>query len=124
MTVRKSGDWSLGDDTIDLTEVLRRFAEAVGDPVVESRVASCRCGAGWWEPFLDEQVGSAAGVCTACDTETVLVGDDEDAEYDAVECVCGSRVMELVVATAARRVYLGGRCRDCGVCGCYGEWPL
>lgn len=131
MTLRKQGKYSYGENHRDIRDELRDYSRHIY-PATKFADAVCRCGAGYFHVKRDEEVGAAVRVCQSCGLEQAIADSAEylsDAELESCDCVCGSDTFELSVGAAlydestdVKWLYLGLRCTDCGMVGCYGDW--
>lgn len=137
MSLREQDGYYYGDEQADLHEELQRYAEENGYKIHNLADCSCQCGARLFELHVDELQGVGARVCTACGHEHVM-GDGghylDEAELEPCECLCGATTFELTVGVSrylgeddklsddVRWLYIGCRCPDCQVLGCYADW--
>jgi hypothetical protein len=100
--------------------------------------AICQCGHQVFSLDVDEMVGEACWYCQACDAVYLFHSVETDEYYDgspdyeAVDCICpcNQSKFEIVVGVTlygrtdtARTAYIGCRCVECGLMGCYASWP-
>lgn len=94
--------------------------------------AVCPCGNRVFRVQLDDDVGAAVRICTACAREHAI-GDSDDYLTEAAlgECEypCGSDHFEITAGVSlyddsedVRWLYLGFRCPACGLTAVYGDW--
>jgi hypothetical protein len=131
MAVHQRDDRSYADSQDDLVAVIRQYS-AGGYPAEHFADAVCCCGCRIFELAVDEDEGVAIRVCTKCEAEHA-VGDSEeyleDAELEFCECLCDAAAFEITVGVAlypesedVRWLYLGCRCPQCNLAGCYADW--
>lgn len=81
---------------------------------------------------IDENQGVALRFCPLCEIEHPM-GDSadylEEADPVLAECTCGETTFEITVGVSlyddsedVRWLYLGCRCVNCGLLGCYADW--
>lgn len=91
------------------------------------------CNSTFFNVLMNEDEGVAARICTQCGQEKGIA--DSDDFFDEVEevypqtCRCGGNEFELMVGLAlyadsidVRWLYLGLKCKKCGLAGVYGDW--
>ncbi|GAA4766880.1 hypothetical protein [Microbacterium gilvum] len=91
--------------------------------------ALCECGNRTFLVFLDDEVGVAARVCTACESEAGIADSDEHSDdvevVEQAQCSCGSVVFTVATGFAldsgggVRWVSVGLRCTCDGIAGAY-----
>jgi hypothetical protein len=132
MVLRTKGEFSYGDAQTDIREELARYSKANAYPVHHFADAVCKCGSRLFVLSVDDTEGAAIRHCDDCEDEHPI-GDSEeyleDADLEGCECPCGSDVLEITVGVSlyaesqdVRWLYIGCRCRDCGLTACYGDW--
>jgi hypothetical protein len=132
MALHKRGKYWYGDAQDDLHPELLRYSKVNGYVVDHYADAVCTCGGQRFWVGFDEVQGAAVRVCTACEKEHPI-GDSADyldeAELQGAECVCGAHAFEITVGVSLYResedvrwLYLGLRCVQCGLLGCYADW--
>lgn len=132
MTLRKKGKQDFGDTQADIRPVLLSYSKSAGYLSEHYADATCACGHKTFELQLDEDQGAAFRICRKCAHEHPI-GDSadylEDAELSECECPCGNEAFEITVGVAlyegsedVKWLYIGCRCVDCGLIGCYGDW--
>ena len=132
MALKKEGDQWYGETQADIQTELIRYSTLNGYLAQHFANAICTCGRRTFGMLLDETEGAAVRVCTACEDEHPI-GDSEDyledAEFEECQCLCGEAAFEITVGVAlypdsedVRWVYIGCRCSECGLTGCYGDW--
>ncbi|WP_163995445.1 hypothetical protein [Pyxidicoccus caerfyrddinensis] len=132
MALKKRGKHFYGDSQVDIRDELRRYGTLAGYPPVQFADAVCTCGSRHFRLSVDDEEGVAVRVCSACGHEHPM-GDSEEyldeASPGECECPCGTNVFELTVGVAlydssddVRWLYVGCRCKACGLTACYGDW--
>jgi hypothetical protein len=121
------------DEIAELRASIEHYA-AGGRAVDRIVVATCGCGNETFALVLDDAVGVAARICTACEAEVGIADSDERFddvdEVEQAECTCGND--EFLVATGfalddsgeVRWVSVGLRCTRDGVAGVYVDWKI
>jgi hypothetical protein len=133
MALRREDDQSFGDNQHDIREELIRYSKLNGYVAEHFADAKCECGATELELIIDDNAGVAARLCPSCDGEHGIGDSDEYVNDDTdpwmCECLCDSQVFEVTVGVAlsegsedVRWIYIGCRCPQCGLTGCYGDW--
>ncbi len=123
-----------GDSQTDIVAYLREYAADNGKPLAHTVDCRCRCSRAVFVLGIDDNEGAAIRACEPCDLE-VPIGDSaeylEEAEIEQCECLCGGSTFEVTVGVSlydgsedVRWVYIGCRCTDCGLVGCYGDWKV
>jgi hypothetical protein len=133
MSIDKSGPWWVGSDAADLREYLIDFT-ADGYVVHEFRSTTCPCGSSVFHLDADDTQGAAQRTCVACGSAHFICDSKEywdEAEPERCACPCGSESMNVGAGFSlypddheVRWLYLGGRCTECGVLGCYADWKI
>ena len=119
-----------GDGADDVLIYLESYASVY--PVHRSSVPVCECGGATFRLLADDIEGAAVRRCTDCQHEHTI-GDSArylvGAELEQCECPCGDDRFQLVVgvshypgSTDVRWAYLGARCSECSLVGCYADW--
>ncbi|MDP6445557.1 MAG: hypothetical protein QGG36_16800 [Pirellulaceae bacterium] len=133
MAVRKKGEYYYADSQLEIREVLAEYSADNAYPIDHFADAECdECGGRLFALELDDLQGAAVRICAACESEHAI-GDSEDyldeAEFEGCECICGCEALEITGGVAlydgsedVRWLYIGCRCPECGVTGCYGDW--
>lgn len=133
MAIRRKDDLSFGNHQSDIREELirySRFQDLVAEHFADAR---CSCGATHFELLIDEELGIAARLCPSCDGEHGMGDSDERLDETAdpyhCECICECVLFEITIGVAVapdsgavRWLYVGCRCPQCGLTGCYGDW--
>ena len=138
MAIDKSGTWWVGSDASDIESYLIAFTESPdgGHPVAGYRAIRCKCGG---ESFLLERVlDIARRRCPSCGAESFTCRSADDREeaaedhseaFEGVECKCEHTNMCGDFASydgspeldSVKWFYVGVRCADCGVLGCFAD---
>ncbi len=132
MTLHTRGAHRYGDDQADIRAELLRYSTANAYPVQHYADAVCRCGSRHFQLSLDDTEGAAVRRCAGCQQEHPM-GDSEEyleeATLEACACPCGADKFEITAgvslyadSAAVRWLYLGCRCRQCGLTAVYGDW--
>ncbi len=137
MTHTQRGEYWYGDDHADLRAELVRYSAANGYPASDFVDLKCACGGEFFHLLTDEDEGVGIRICADCEAEHVM-GDSanslDEAEPQHNECLCGEEVFQLTVGVNRYRVteetltddvrwlYIGCRCIQCGLVGCYADW--
>ena len=132
MALRKKGKYYYGDSQLDIQDELLRYSKLNEYPTVHYADAVCVCGNNRFNLSLDDEEGAAVRKCIVCKTEHPI-GDSndflEDAELETRECICRSNVFEITVGVSlyenskdVKWLYVGCRCVNCELTGCYGDW--
>ncbi|HEX8250433.1 MAG TPA: hypothetical protein VF599_19820 [Pyrinomonadaceae bacterium] len=133
MAILKKGKYWYGDSQIDIQAELLRYSRKNEYPAEHYANAVCGiCGGSSFKLLLDDEEGAAVRICKACKTEHPIGDSGEylaDADLKECECPCGSGEFEVTVGVAlypnsedVRWLYVGCRCRLCGLTACYGDW--
>ena len=135
MTIDTSGKWWVGSEPNDLAEYLAAFT-ADGYLATEFRIARCACGSTVFSLAIDSDEGAASRTCIECG-QTHFVCDSaeywDDASPKKWKCIgkCKSKTANVCVGFALREdhndvrwIYVGTRCSECGILGCYGDWKV
>ena len=135
MTIDTSGKWWTGSEPNDIDEYLKEYTSDAY-PTDEFRLCRCRCNCETFKLWADDDAGVAKRQCTSCG-EAAFVADSEEywdeASPEAWRCVeCGSTQTNVGVGFALysdedggiRWIYVGVRCADCGVLGCFAGWKV
>jgi hypothetical protein len=135
MAIDKSGKWWIGSDAEDLREYLIAFSED-GYLATEFRMACCACGSNVFHLAVDSDEGTAKRSCVDCGGAHFICDSEEfweDASPKKWKCIgkCKSKTVDICVGFALREnrddvhwIYIGVRCSQCGVLGCYGDWKI
>jgi hypothetical protein len=134
MSVDKSGKWWVGAIPNDIKEFLKSYTSE-GYVAQEFRLARCVCGSDTFELFADDGEGCAKRVCTLCGAKHFICDSEEywaEATPEKWKCVeCGSTSANVGVGFSlyeddgeVRWLYVGERCSNCGVLGCFAGWKV
>ena len=131
MAILKKVGLLYADSQSDLPDVLRDFTER-GYLATQFADSVCRCGCRTFQLAVDEDAGVALRTCTKCGEDHPIGDSDEyldDAELESCECTCDSTAFEITIGVAlyadsedVRWLYVGCRCPQCKLSGCYGDW--
>jgi hypothetical protein len=132
MALRTEGKYSYGDSQEDIKEFLTFYSTSNGYPAEHFADAVCTCGSRSFRLYVDDNEGVAQRACIHCG-HLHYMGDSaeyaEDAELEECECPCGLSHFEVTVGVAlypksedVKWLYVGGRCPECSLIGCYGDW--
>ncbi len=137
MTLKQRGGYWYGDDLADLREELARYSDLNGYPIDNFTDAQCKCGNDSFYFLTDEDEGVAVRRCSTCDGEHMM-GDSadyaDDAEVGQHTCVCEGEIFQITagvhryrnqddsLSLDVRWLYLGCRCVECGLVGCFADW--
>lgn len=120
-----------GDSQADIREYLSKYSSSEY-AVHHFADAFCKCGNRTFGLRIDDIEGAAVRICKACGNDHPI-GDSEEflakAELEECECPCGQSILEITVGVSlydgsedVRWLYIGCRCPNCGLTGCYGDW--
>jgi hypothetical protein len=135
MTIDTSGKYWKGSDASDLQEYLAALS-ASNYLATEFRFAKCSCGSDAFRLAVDANEGAAQRTCAQCGAEHFIADSQEyweEATPKAWKCVskCKSKTANICVGFALRAdrqdvhwIYIGTRCTQCGILGCYGDWKI
>lgn len=134
MAIDRSGAWWKGSTAIDLDDYLGAYSEDAY-PVGATVHASCqRCGGDQFKVRFDPGEGCAERVCAQCAEQMFMLDTSEyleDATLETLLCGCGSDMFNVAAGFAFREdsdevrwIYLGRRCVNDGVLGCFAEWKI
>ncbi len=136
--LEKRGEYWYGDGHADLRTELTRYGEQNGYPIDNFVDVRCKCGNDTFNLATDEDAGVAIRHCSKCGHEHMM-GDsadfaDEAEDIGQHECVCDVDEFQLTVgihryrredatpSSDVRWLYIGCRCSQCGLVGCYADW--
>ena len=132
MALRKKGKYYYGDSQLDIRDELLRYSKLNQYATDQYADAVCVCGNKYFNLLLDENEGVAIRQCIACKTEHPIADSKdflEDAGLEISECICRSKIFEITVGVSlyenrkdVKWLYVGCRCVNCGLIGCYGDW--
>ena len=134
MTIDTSGRWWLGSDPDDISEYLEAFTEE-SYPINEFRLARCDCGGVVFRLEADATEGTARRTCPSCSKDCFICDSEEywdDSGPDNWQCIdCGHDQTNVRVGFSLyedgddiRWIYVGVRCAQCGVLGCFADWKV
>jgi hypothetical protein len=134
MSIDKSGKWWVGNDPQDIGEFLAAYS-ADAYPTHEFRISKCTCGSIRFKLEADDNEGTARRTCAACGREHFICDSEEyweDSEPEALNCIeCNSQQANIGVGFSlypddaeVKWLYVGYRCADCGVLGCFAGWKV
>jgi hypothetical protein len=132
MALRKRGKWRYGDSQADIRDEILRYSKGVTYLAHHYADAACTCGGTVFRLLLDDTQGAAVRVCAACGDEHPI-GDSEqylsEADLEECACPCGCEEFEVTVGVSlyegsedVKWLYVGCRCRPCGLTAVYGDW--
>lgn len=133
MTIDKSGTWWIGSAPEDIEGFLQAYAED-GYKVDAFRLARCACGSDRFKVDADDNEGAARRTCATCRKRHFVCDSAEtwdDAEPEAWKCIeCKSKHANVGCGFSlhddgeVRWIYLGVRCAECGILGCFAGWKI
>lgn len=133
MSVDKSGQWWVGASPQDIKEYLEAYS-AEGYRSQQFRQAKCACGGDTFELFADDDESCAKRICASCAVEHFICDSAEYWSYATPEkwkCTgCGSTSANIGVGFSlyedgeVRWPYVGQRCSNCGILGCFAGWKV
>ena len=132
MALHKKGKYYYGDSQPDIRDELLRYSKLNEYQTVHYADAKCVCGNNRFSLSLDEDEGAAIRQCVSCKTEHPIADSIDflqDAKLETCECICGSKIFEITVGVSlyensedVKWLYVGCRCVNCELTGCYGDW--
>ncbi len=134
MGIDTSGKWWVGSRPGDI----RAFLEAYTRDAYFSdvfRLSRCACDSSAFYLEADDDEGAAKRTCTRCEAEHFICDSEaywKEARPEKWACVeCGSLICNIGVGfslyadkAAIRWLYIGVRCTECGVLGCFAGWKI
>ena len=135
MAIDNSGEWWVGSEPEDIRGFLEGYAPE-GYEVHRFCLARCDCGSVEFHLEADDDEGVAKRRCGRCDTEHFICDSAEywdEAQPEQCRCAeCACDVMNVGVGfsqypdstTSIRWLYVGVRCANCGVLGCFAGWKV
>ena len=133
MTIDTSGKWWVGSEASDIGEYLTAYG-ADNAPVSAFRLSRCACSSVTFFLDADDEEGGAKRTCTGCSSQHLICDSAEywdDAAPERWRCVeCASERTNVGVAFSlyddgeVRWLYVGERCANCGVLGCFAQWKV
>ena len=131
MSLRNEGEFSYGDNQLDIREALKDYS-ANSYPAKYFADALCKCGSKEFKLLIDDNEGVAVRICKNCQIEHPIGDSAEylsEAEFDECECICGSSFFEITVGVAlydaseaVKWLYIGCRCLNCNLTAGYADW--
>jgi len=134
MAIDTSKEWWTGTEASDLNEYLRAYS-AENYALDEFRLAICDCGINLFHLHYHADEGVARRTCTSCGTKK-FIADSEDnwqevrpKRLKCVHCPCVAFNMGVGFSLYddkqnIRWIYVGARCPQCGLMGCFAEWKI
>ncbi|MBU1241438.1 hypothetical protein KKF84_07465 [Myxococcota bacterium] len=134
MTIDTSGNWWIGTEPEDIKSFLDAYT-AEEYPSDEFRLAKCKCGSIAFVLEADDEEGAAIRKCVSCKEEHFICDSEEywaDSNPETCSCFeCGSKETNVGVGfslyddrRAVRWLYIGVRCNNCGILGCFAGWKV
>ena len=135
MTVNTSGKWWIGDRPEDIGTFLEAYATE-GYEIKQFRLSKCECGSLEFTLEADDNEGVARRTCTSCLRQHFICDSSEywgEAGAEKWTCVeCQSQRANVGVGfsiyeddpTGVKWLYVGERCAECGVMGCFAGWKV
>ena len=133
MAIDTSGKWWVGTEPNDIAAYLDRYG--AGNAAVSAfRLSECACSSVTFMLDADDDEGCAKRTCTRCAAEH-LICDSADYWNEAspirLHCVeCKNEPANVGIGFSlyedgeVRWVYVGVRCTNCGVLGCFAGWKV
>ena len=144
MAIDKAGEWWKSEVAADIRPYLSALTNT-GYPATEYRQCACRCGSTEFHAEYDSDEGLCRRICSECKFVHYICDSDEfweEGNPEALVCaVCQEMQFNLMVGFAfyevelkrkwfflkqrpkfIRWIYVGCRCTNCKVLGCYAEW--
>lgn len=136
MTITKKDDLFYGTEQQDIREALQDYASHNEYEIHHFKDVVCKCSNTTFTLDIDDDEGVAGRICTKCgDEHLMLDGEDyvDDAELYQAICNCESEALEITVGVSlyknksgltkdVRWLYIGCRCPECNLMGCYADW--
>jgi len=135
VTIKKSKKWWIGSESADMHEYLKAFS-ANSYPIDQFRLAQCRCSAEVFFLEADRDGGVAQRKCAGCQTSHFICDSEQfwaESEPESWYCLkCQSKSTNVGVGfvtypdspNAVKWIYLGVRCAECGLLGCFADWKV
>jgi hypothetical protein len=128
-----TGKWWIGSEANDLDEYLRAYADE-STPISLFGLSQCDCSSIVFNLEADDDEGCARRICTTC-REAHLICDSAEhwdgASPIVFRCIeCASDRGNVGVAFSlypegdVRWLYVGVRCDNCGILGCFTGWKV
>lgn len=140
MAIDDSGKWWIGSEAADIEPYLVAYTQSEGAyPITAYRAVSCSCGS---DRFLLERAREVTRrICAACGYSGFICRETEDWEEAEAEesvetylCVeCGSPAAQIGVGfagyepldlDAVKWFFVGVRCAECGILGCFNDGKI
>jgi len=132
MALRNQGKQLFADAQADIPEALLAYSKG-SYPASRFADAICVCGCRTFLFATDDENGAAERQCTACESASLIANSaevEEEMELVQSECTCEGDVFELTLGLAVytdepgatRWIYVGARCVECSLVGCYVDW--
>jgi hypothetical protein len=125
----------VGSQSTDVREFLEAYA-ADGYKVDDFRLSKCVCGSDRFFLWADDDEGCAKRECTSCKRTHFICDSEEywtEAKPERWKCaVCKSKDKACNIGVGfslyedgeVRWLYIGERCANCGVLGCFAGWKV
>ena len=136
MTIDTSDKWWVGDDPEDIHAYLEALTEDEESYAIDAfRLARCECGGVAFRVEADPNEGTARRTCGTCDKVHFICDSEEywnESDPQEWQCLeCGADRTNVGVGFSlyddgddVRWLYVGIRCAQCGVLGCYLDWKI
>jgi len=133
VSIDSSGTWWRGTEPRDIEAFLKAYT-ASKQPIREFRPCICPCGGKVFLLEGDPREGGARRTCFQCRTGFFIADSEEnwdDFKPVACRCVeCHTEPHQAGVGFAldehgeVLRIFVGVRCVNCGVLGCFAHWKI
>ena len=135
MSIVTSGKWWVGSEPADVREFLSAYSED-SYLIDQYRQSKCGCGSLRFQLEADDNEGVARRTCAKCGKQHFICDSEEfwaDADPQHWACIeCDSTTCNIGVgfaqypdsATSIKWIYIGVRCSDCGILGCFAGWKV
>lgn len=134
MTIDKTGKWWTSNDPEDIRQYLEAFTKK-SYPVDEFRLAQCECGGLAFRLEADTSEGTARRICGSCGMSRFICDSEEywdEGDPEKWQCIeCANDQTNVGVGFAlyddgddVHWLYIGVRCVQCGVLGCFADWKI
>jgi hypothetical protein len=134
MAIDKSGQWWVGSDADDLKEYLEAYSSN-SYPIDHFRLGCCKCGCFDFKLHASDRDGVALRTCVKCGQAHLICDSQEfweEAHPEQWCCTeCESEICNVGVGFSLyedhqdiRWLYVGVRCAQCGVLGCFAGWKV
>jgi len=132
MTVTQKGNYWYGSCDSDICAEVTRFSRKNAYEAQRFQQSVCGCGSVVFRLLSDDAEGVAKRLCVECAAEA-FIGDGVEYADDAVleehGCVCQDDRFAINCGVAlyegsndVRWLYIGCRCRTCGLIGVFAHW--